>query len=220
MSHARSGTERRERKENPVTAFWSNRVCSHQEFAGTSWRKWGRWEATIQAVGLDLSPCRCDASWHRGRQPWSRHRHRTGAHSSASPHPREPPAVGEWASPSEWPCRLASGALSSFFFSDTDNSGNKIPSPANGPIQLQIPLCLCQQRTPNAELERVAASKPLLPFPLNSPSDSSFRMKLLALSLSPKGLFRSCWIFLTKLIWLFLPYTRGEIFFKRRLNIF
>lgn len=77
-------------------------------------------------------------------------------------------------------------------FSGTENSGNKIPSPDSRPIQLQIPLCLCQQHTPNAELERVAASKSLLLFPLNSPSDSSFRMKLLTLTLSPKDLFRSC----------------------------
>lgn len=76
--------------------------------------------------------------------------------------------------------------------SGTENSGNKIPSPESRPIQLQIPFCLCQQCTPNAEVERVAASKSLLLFPLNSPSDSSFRMKLLTLSLSPKDLFRSC----------------------------
>lgn len=172
-------------------------------------------------VGLDLSPCRHNASWQRGRHPRSKHPRRTGAPGSAGPHPRGTAGCGA-SEPA--PLRAHASlllALRLLLFSGTDNSGNKIPSPDNRPIQLQIPLCLCQQRAPNAEPERVAASKPLLPFPLNSPSDSSFRMKLLTLSLSPKGLFRSCWIFfLTKLISLFLTYARGEIFFKRRLNIF
>lgn len=77
-------------------------------------------------------------------------------------------------------------------FSGTENSGNKIPFLDSRPIQLQIPLCLCQQCTPKAELEKVAASKSLLLFTPNFPSDSSFRMKLLTLSLSSKDLFRSC----------------------------
>lgn len=45
-------------------------------------------------------------------------------------------------------------------------------------------------------LKELQASKLLLPFPLNSPSDSSFRVKLLILSLNSKDLFRSCWVFI------------------------
>lgn len=199
MSHARSGTESRERKENPITAVWSNCVCSHQEFAGTSWRKWVWWRVTIQAVGLDFSPWTRIVSWQRRRHPWNKHLCQTWAPGSASPHPQGTAVYGV----SE-PAPLCAHvglllALCLRLFSGTENSGNKIPSPDNRPIQLQIPLCLCQQRTPNAKLERVAASKPLLPFPLNSPSVASFRMKLLMLSLSPKDLFRTCWIFFDKI---------------------
>lgn len=77
-------------------------------------------------------------------------------------------------------------------FSGTENSRNKIPFPDSRTIQLQIPLCLCQQCTPKAELEKVAVSKSLLLFTPNFPIDSSFGMKLLTLSLSSKDLFRSC----------------------------
>lgn len=191
-------------------------VRSHHEFAGTSQRKMSLMTGNRRGGGLGLSPCfvaEGNVPLEQAALP------NRGSRVSQSP---SPGTAGSGASEPA-PLRARAGlllALRLLLFSGTDNSGNKIPSPDNGPIQLRIPLCLCQQCAPNAELERVAASKPLLPFPLNSPSDSSFRMKLLTLSLSPKDLFRSCWIFLTKLIWLFLTYARGEIFFKRTLDIF
>lgn len=70
-----------------------------------------------------------------------------GLQGQPVPIPREQPAVGRASQPLCVPMQACLWrSVFFFFFSGTDNSGNKIPSPENGPIQLQIPLCLCQQR--------------------------------------------------------------------------
>lgn len=212
MSCGRAGTESRARKENPVIALWVSCVLSHLKFSDASHRKWVWWRAAVQVVGLDLSQSTQKFSWQWGRCQWDKH---CWARPPGSASPGELLPLG-WVNPSVQACfwcsvvfllvvlkiletkfhPLTAGQFSCRFLCASASSAHQKQSLK----ELQHPsLCFCFLWT-------------LQVIPLSGWNCSHLRQA----QRFCLGVVRG---FLTKWIWIFLSYTRREIFFKGRQNI-